>query len=61
MNLLPIPVLDGGQILLYTVEGLSRRELHPKVVYGYQVVGMVMVFMLLFFALFNDILFLSSR
>ncbi|MFP4373710.1 MAG: RIP metalloprotease RseP [Spirochaetaceae bacterium] len=61
MNLLPIPVLDGGQILLYAVEGISRRELHPKLVYGYQMVGMVLVFMLLFFALFNDILFLSSR
>ncbi|NBF39554.1 MAG: RIP metalloprotease RseP [Spirochaetes bacterium] len=61
MNLLPIPVLDGGQILLYAVEGLSRRELHPKLVYGYQMVGMVLVFMLLFFALFNDILFLSGR
>lgn len=61
MNLLPIPVLDGGQILLYTIEGLSRRDLHPKVVYGYQMVGMVLVFMLLFFALFNDILFLSGR
>jgi regulator of sigma E protease len=61
MNLLPIPVLDGGQILLYAVEGISRRELHPKLVYGYQMVGMVLVFMLLFFALFNDILFLSGR
>jgi regulator of sigma E protease len=61
MNLLPIPVLDGGQILLYTIEGISRRDLHPKVVYGYQMVGMVLVFMLLFFALFNDILFLSGR
>jgi len=61
MNLLPIPVLDGGQILLYTVEGLSRRELHPKLVYGYQMVGMILVFMLLFFAVFNDILFLSGR
>lgn len=61
MNLLPIPVLDGGQIVLYTVEGLSGRDLHPRFVYGYQVVGMIMVFMLLFFALFNDILFFSGR
>ncbi len=61
MNLLPIPVLDGGQIVLFSIEGLSRRELHPKLVYGYQMVGMIMVFMLLFFALFNDIIFLSGQ
>ncbi|TVR34487.1 MAG: RIP metalloprotease RseP [Spirochaetaceae bacterium] len=61
MNLLPIPVLDGGQILLYTVEGLSRRPLHPKVVYRYQMIGTAIVLSLIVFAFLSDILFLTGR
>lgn len=59
MNLLPIPALDGGQILLTTVELVSRRPLHPRLVYRYQVVGNVIILGLLFFAVFNDILFFA--
>ena len=61
MNLLPIPVLDGGQIVLYAVEGLSRRPLHPRVVYRYQMIGTAIVLALIAFAFFSDILFLTGR
>ena len=61
MNLLPIPVLDGGQILLFTIEGVSRRFLKPKLVYRYQMVGTVIIFALIAFALFGDVLFLARR
>ncbi len=61
MNLLPIPVLDGGQILLYTVEGISRRPLHPKLVYRYQMIGTAIILTLIVFAFFSDILFLAGR
>ena len=61
MNLLPIPVLDGGQILLYTIEGITRRPLHPKLVYRYQMVGTAIVLALIAFAFFSDILFLTGR
>ncbi len=61
MNLLPIPVLDGGQILLYTIEGISRRPLHPKLVYRYQMVGTAIVLALIAFAFFSDIVFLTGR
>jgi regulator of sigma E protease len=61
MNLLPIPILDGGQIVLYTIEGVARKPLHPKAIYYYQMVGMVIVFALILFALFGDILFLTGR
>ncbi|MFW5685769.1 MAG: site-2 protease family protein [Spirochaetota bacterium] len=61
MNLLPIPVLDGGQIVLAGVEWIRRKTLHPRSVYRYQLVGSVLVFALLFFALFGDILFLAGR
>ncbi len=61
MNLLPIPVLDGGQILLYTIEGISRRPLKPKLVYRYQMVGTVIIFGLIILALLGDVLFLAQR
>jgi len=57
MNLLPIPALDGGQILLSAIEGVGRRPLKPRYVHRYQMVGVVIVFLLIFFAFFNDILF----
>lgn len=59
MNLLPIPVLDGGQIVLSVAEILRRRPIHPRVVYHYQMVGNVIILGLMFFALFNDILFFA--
>jgi regulator of sigma E protease len=61
MNLLPIPALDGGQILLFLFESLSRRDLSPRLVYRYQMIGTVIVLVLIVFALFNDILFLARR
>lgn len=59
MNLLPIPALDGGQILLTVYEILSRKPLHPRLVYRFQIVGTVMILALLAFAVFNDILFFA--
>jgi len=59
MNLLPIPALDGGQILLSLAEGIRRKALHPRFVYRYQVVGNVLILGLMVFALFNDILFFA--
>ena len=61
MNLLPIPVLDGGQIVLAGVEWIRGRGARPKTIYRYQIVGSLMVFAILFFALFSDILFLAGR
>ncbi len=61
MNLLPIPVLDGGQILLYAIEGISRRPLKPKVVYRYQMVGTVIILALIALALLGDVMFLAQR
>ncbi len=57
MNLLPIPALDGGQIILFAYEGITKKPLKTKAVYRYQMIGMILVFILLFFALFNDVLF----
>lgn len=59
MNLLPIPVLDGGQIVITLAEMIMRRQVHPRFVYHYQLVGNVIILGLMFFALFNDILFFA--
>lgn len=61
MNLLPIPVLDGGQILLAGIEWIRGRSPHPRTIYRYQLAGTVIVFGLLIFALFGDVLFLAGR
>jgi regulator of sigma E protease len=61
MNLLPIPALDGGLILLFLVELILRKPLKPKTVYVFQLVGTAIVFGLLLFSLFGDILFLFGR
>ncbi|MFP4300647.1 MAG: RIP metalloprotease RseP [Spirochaetaceae bacterium] len=61
MNMLPIPVLDGGQILLSAFEGLTRKPLRPRYVYRYQMIGTAIVLVIIAFAFFNDILFLARR
>jgi regulator of sigma E protease len=61
MNLLPLPVLDGGMILLFIVEALRGHPLRPKTIYAFQTVGVVLIFGLMIFAVFGDILFLARR
>jgi regulator of sigma E protease len=58
MNLLPLPVLDGGMILLFTVEAVQRKPLHPRAVSAFQTVGVALIFGLMLFAVFGDILYL---
>ncbi len=54
LNLLPIPVLDGGHLLYYTVELLSGKPVSDRVqLFGLKL-GMAMLFTLMFIALFND-------
>ena len=58
MNLLPLPVLDGGSIVLFLIEMFRRRPLHPRVIAAYQTTGFVLIGALMLFAVFGDILFL---
>jgi regulator of sigma E protease len=61
MNLLPLPVLDGGLIILSVVELLRRKPTHPKAIRAFQTVGVVLIFALMVFAIFGDILYLLRR
>jgi regulator of sigma E protease len=54
-NLLPIPILDGGVILLLLVEMLMRRDLDLRVREAVIRVGFVFLMMVVVFVLYNDI------
>ena len=58
MNLLPIPILDGGVILVALVEFFSRKQLKPSVLYKIQLAGAVFIAFIFVFALFGDIRYL---
>jgi regulator of sigma E protease len=55
VNLLPIPVLDGGAFLILLVEGIIRRPLPLKLREGIQMIGVLMVIALMVLAFSNDI------
>ncbi len=55
INLLPIPVLDGGHILFLILEFLNRGPLSKRKLQIAQQFGVWMLFALIFIALFNDI------
>ena len=57
MNLLPLPIIDGGMIILSLVEWIRRKPAHPKAISVFQACGMAIIFSLMIFALFGDILF----
>ena len=61
MNLLPMPILDGGMILLFIIEGFHGRPLHPRFISVFQTVGVVLIAGLMIFAVFGDILYLARR
>jgi len=56
LNLLPIPVLDGGHLLFYAIEAVRRRPLSQRMQeIGFQI-GIALVLMLMVYVSFNDIL-----
>lgn len=55
-NLLPIPVLDGGQLAIITAEGIMGRPLGEKAMGAFQMFGLVVVVSLMIFAFYNDIM-----
>lgn len=54
-NLLPIPLLDGGQILLLLVEAFGRKKLSRQTVAIMQTIGVTFMLLLVVFVTFNDI------
>jgi regulator of sigma E protease len=54
LNLLPIPVLDGGHLLFYTIEAIKGAPLSMRKMEIAQQIGLFLILSLMVFALYND-------
>ena len=54
INLFPVPVLDGGYVVMYGIEGLIGRRIPAKIKERALMVGFVLLIALMIFAVFND-------
>jgi len=60
LNLFPIPLLDGGHLLFYSIEAVRGRPLSERAhEVGFRI-GLAIVVMLMIFATFNDIVHLTT-
>ena len=55
INLLPLPVLDGGYLLILIIEAITRRKLGGKAMEITIVIGWVLIMLLFAFTMWNDI------
>ena len=56
INLFPIPVLDGGHLMFFTVEALIGRKPNQKIVNAFMALGFVLLVGLMLFSVLNDFL-----
>jgi regulator of sigma E protease len=56
LNILPIPLLDGGHLLFLGIEFIRRKPMSEKVLVVAQRVGLALLVALMVFALYNDVL-----
>lgn len=55
LNLAPIPVLDGGHIVILALEGLARRDFSVRIKNGVLLAGMAVILTLMVTVIFNDV------
>jgi regulator of sigma E protease len=55
INLFPIPVLDGGHLMIYSIEAATRKEFSPKVKSILINMGFIILVALMIFVILNDI------
>ena len=55
MNLLPVPLLDGGLILIAIIEWITRKKIKPKIQYYIQFIGIAFIALLFIISLTSDI------
>lgn len=55
LNLLPIPILDGGHLLFFLIEGILRKPLAERQREVAQQVGLVLLVGVMIFAFWNDL------
>lgn len=61
INLFPIPLLDGGHVVIYTLEIVTRRELSDKIKEYIFKFGFLILIALMLFATYNDIVHIFNR
>lgn len=61
MNILPIPALDGGHVVLLCIEMITRKPINEKAMEVIQTIGMIILLSLMVFVFGNDIWRLISR
>lgn len=55
LNFLPIPVLDGGHLMFFTIEAATRRPVSTKIREIAQQIGIFLLILLMIFVIYNDI------
>ena len=55
MNLLPIPALDGGRLVFLIIEAIRGKAIDPNKEGMVHMIGIILLFLLMFFVMFNDI------
>ncbi len=61
LNLLPIPVLDGGHLVFLTIEGIRRKPLNERAQIMAQQIGIALLGTLMLFVFYNDIVRIFSQ
>lgn len=61
LNLLPLPVLDGGQLVYLLIEAIRGKPLSEKVINNLQLFGVFLLILLMLIASMNDILAIGFR
>jgi regulator of sigma E protease len=54
LNILPVPILDGGHFMFILAEGVSRKKIPPKIKFKILQAGMLLLFLLMAIVIFND-------
>jgi regulator of sigma E protease len=60
LNLLPIPILDGGHLLFLSIEAIRKKPLSERAIMIAQRIGLAVIITLIVFAMYNDIFRLIS-
>jgi len=55
-NLFPIPMVDGGMILLFFIEGIIKKKIGIKVIQTYNTIGLILIGTIFLFATYSDLL-----
>lgn len=56
MNLIPFPALDGGRLVFLFIEAITKKRVSPNIEAAVHFVGLMLLFALMIFVMFNDVM-----